>query len=199
MAFYMHFALRMSLKRTTHTTIDYYSKHLFLKVISYVLCPPDTEEEDEDQDAENPRTSFGRMTSAFRRRKSSRPRRKSDLAQAESAVSANNDQGRPVGLDGNYPSSTARSREKALDKVGEKLHIASAASRAVQALTEEYRVKINTDSMSIFLLRDGTLISIMRNSRDLLEPIYQRLSTQDTILREREDASMLLQALLDIS
>ena len=48
-------------------------------------------------------------------------------------------------------------------------------------------------------MRTGTLISIMKSGKQMLAPIYQRLSTSDTILREKEDASMLLQALLDLS
>ena len=46
-------------------------------------------------------------------------------------------------------------REKALDKLGKKLHMSKEATRQVRDLTEEYRVKIKADHMSVFLLRDG--------------------------------------------
>ena len=47
--------------------------------------------------------------------------------------------------------------------------------------------------------RAGTIISIMKSGAKMLAPIYSRLNTSETILREKEDASMLLQALLDLS
>lgn len=39
----------------------------------------------------------------------------------------------------------------------------------------------------------------MKSGAKMLAPIYSRLNTSETILREKEDASMLLQALLDLS
>ena len=53
-----------------------------------------------------------------------------------------------------------RAREKALDKLGKKLHMSKEATRQVRDLTEEYRVKIKADHMSIFLLRDGGSLCI---------------------------------------
>ena len=57
------------------------------------------------------------------------------------------------------------------------------------------------DMLSVFVLKDGTIISMTRDydSTELLSPIIDRLSLSGTILRESEDSSMVLHALLDLS
>lgn len=55
--------------------------------------------------------------------------------------------------------------------------------------------------MSVFMLRDGTVIT-MSNSECpglVLDPIYLRLDQEDGLLRRNPEGSMLLQALLDVS
>ncbi|MBW0493814.1 hypothetical protein O181_033529 [Austropuccinia psidii MF-1] len=74
-----------------------------------------------------------------------------------------------------------------------------AEREVVRQLTKDYKVRIHVEKLSVFLLRDGTLITIFSHdgSRTVL-PLIARLKTMDTLLRSSADASMLLQALLDI-
>ena len=68
------------------------------------------------------------------------------------------------------------------------------------ALTKNERVFIKHEPMFIFLLRDGTVIS-MRASPDLdyTSPIHERLHRPDSVLRTSEDASLLVESFLDLS
>ncbi|PPQ66055.1 hypothetical protein CVT24_000237 [Panaeolus cyanescens] len=61
------------------------------------------------------------------------------------------------------------------------------------------RVHVRVSPMFMFLLRDGTVISIhaVPNSR-FTAPITQRLRSRDTLLRKSADPSMLIHSLLDL-
>ena len=50
----------------------------------------------------------------------------------------------------------------------------------------------------MYLLRDGTVISVHTADRGFGDPIYNRLRTQHTILRASADPSLLVEALLDL-
>ncbi|KAF8759874.1 CorA-like Mg2+ transporter protein [Rhizoctonia solani] len=61
------------------------------------------------------------------------------------------------------------------------------------------RVEVDVRSVFMFLLRDGTLITIQRESGwEFGVPIYERLRLRDTLLRSSGDASLLLQSLIDL-
>ncbi|KAA1092445.1 hypothetical protein PGT21_002998 [Puccinia graminis f. sp. tritici] len=74
-----------------------------------------------------------------------------------------------------------------------------AEREVVRQLTKDYKVRVHVEKLSIFLLRDGTLITIFSHggSKSVL-PLLARLKSMDTLLRSSADASMLLQAVLDI-
>ncbi|OAV93580.1 hypothetical protein, variant [Puccinia triticina 1-1 BBBD Race 1] len=74
-----------------------------------------------------------------------------------------------------------------------------AEREVVRQLTKDYKVRIHVEKLSIFLLRDGTLITIFSHdgSKSVL-PLLARLKSMDTLLRSSADGSMLLQAVLDI-
>ncbi|POW00750.1 hypothetical protein PSTT_12950 [Puccinia striiformis] len=74
-----------------------------------------------------------------------------------------------------------------------------AEREVVRQLTKDYKVRIHVEKLSIFLLRDGTLITIFSNDgSESVLPLLARLKSMDTLLRSSADASMLLQAVLDI-
>lgn len=74
-----------------------------------------------------------------------------------------------------------------------------AARRVIKRLTREYRVLIERQQLSIFLTKDGTLISIFsKDGNSVIPSIIARLRIRDTLLRNSADPSMLLQALLDV-
>jgi Mg2+ and Co2+ transporter CorA len=61
------------------------------------------------------------------------------------------------------------------------------------------RVNVLLKNLFIFLLRDGTLVSIHQTpNSEFSEPILNRLRTRDTVLRTTADASLLLQSILDL-
>ncbi|CAE7178392.1 unnamed protein product [Rhizoctonia solani] len=72
--------------------------------------------------------------------------------------------------------------------------------RAIDALKQGTgRVEIDVRSVFMFLLRDGTLITIQRDPTwEFGVPIYERLRLRDTLLRSSGDASLLLQSLIDL-
>ncbi|CAE6524594.1 unnamed protein product [Rhizoctonia solani] len=72
--------------------------------------------------------------------------------------------------------------------------------RAIDALKQGTgRVEIDVRSVFMFLLRDGTLITIQREPTwEFGVPIYERLRLRDTLLRSSGDASLLLQSLIDL-
>merc|ERR1712093_215369 len=66
-------------------------------------------------------------------------------------------------------------------------------------LTHAYRVAVERQQLSMFLTKDGTLISIFsRDGSEVTPSIVARLRSRDTLLRTSEDASMLMQALIDV-
>jgi Mg2+ and Co2+ transporter CorA len=57
---------------------------------------------------------------------------------------------------------------------------------------------VSVEQVSIFLTKDNTVISFFENSADDIEgPILRRLNSQETILRQSCDASMMVQAVID--
>ncbi|KAJ7513039.1 magnesium transporter [Mycena galericulata] len=70
---------------------------------------------------------------------------------------------------------------------------------ALRALKSGERVDVNVYPMSIFLFRDGTVISIHSTpSLEMMEPITNRLRQFDGRLRASADASLLVQSLLSL-
>lgn len=97
----------------------------------------------------------------------------------------------------------------------------TAARWTVAELTKDVKVHIHVEQLSIFVLRDGTIISFSQDEGEfnvhfcLLEnhdtdprrppgyhpeisSILDRIASPDDLIRESEDASMVLQALLDV-
>lgn len=73
------------------------------------------------------------------------------------------------------------------------------AQMTLTDLKKAGRVDVCTHPISIFLLRDGTVISIMpSNFIDFTGPIMARLRQPDTGLRASADPSLLVQSLLDL-
>ncbi|KAF8956065.1 hypothetical protein BDZ97DRAFT_1672245 [Flammula alnicola] len=72
-------------------------------------------------------------------------------------------------------------------------------NREVEALKKGDRVAVSLEPMFIFLLHDGTVISIHPSlNLDFTSPITERLHRPDSVLRTSEDASLLVESLLDL-
>lgn len=69
----------------------------------------------------------------------------------------------------------------------------------IDHLSAKYMIPLRRSVLSIFMLRDGTLITMSASPcAGVLDPIYLRLDQEDGLLRRTCDASMLLEALLDV-
>ncbi|KAF1943815.1 magnesium and cobalt transport protein cora [Clathrospora elynae] len=65
------------------------------------------------------------------------------------------------------------------------------------ALTPKH-LTVSVEQVSIFLLADNSVISFFEHSaNDVEDMILKRLRTEDTILRRSQDASMIVQAIID--
>jgi Mg2+ and Co2+ transporter CorA len=61
-------------------------------------------------------------------------------------------------------------------------------------------VPIRKGVLSVFMMKDGTLISLCAHEiHEALEPIYERLEDEHSLLRRSGDVSMLAHALLDVT
>ncbi|KIJ66521.1 hypothetical protein HYDPIDRAFT_86366 [Hydnomerulius pinastri MD-312] len=73
------------------------------------------------------------------------------------------------------------------------------AQITLEELKKDGRVNVSVQPISIFLLRNGTVISILpQNRTDFAGPIMARLRQPDTGLRTSADPSLLVQSLLDL-
>lgn len=71
--------------------------------------------------------------------------------------------------------------------------------KLMQELKEGDRVDVALNPVCIFLLRDGTVISIHpQNNLEFTTPVRERLSQRHTTLRSTADPALLVHALLDL-
>ncbi|KAJ7074378.1 magnesium transporter [Mycena amicta] len=69
----------------------------------------------------------------------------------------------------------------------------------IAALTKGDQIIVKHEPMFIFLLRNGTVISIHpKPNLDFTEPVTERMQQQDGVLRTSKDPSMIVEALLDL-
>ncbi|KAI6136115.1 hypothetical protein F5141DRAFT_996716 [Pisolithus sp. B1] len=164
------------LHRRSHlrSKADYYPKHLFIQVLSHTLYDPDAPErnealEDLALDVPDAEDSGGNPEVMW---KTSLDRQK-DVRSGLQAVILRKE------------SVARRRREK--------------AQLTLDELKKDGRVHVKVEPVSIFLLRNGTVISIFpRDYVSFAEPIMARLQEPDTGIRTSADASLLVQSLLDL-
>ncbi|GBF99998.1 hypothetical protein Rsub_12725 [Raphidocelis subcapitata] len=74
----------------------------------------------------------------------------------------------------------------------------AAAAAAAVAAGAVLPMELTVQQVSMFLMRDGTLITLFRgDARDVCQPIVERLRGLRTLLTDSEDASFLLNVLAD--
>ncbi|KAJ7454681.1 magnesium transporter [Mycena latifolia] len=195
----------------TRSKADYYTKHLFLRILCHELGDPDeqilssaaegstltelprsdsptpfTDADAEMELREMGKGDFGEDEKTLRGTQSTRKRRPL-LPTTRSDVSA----GPRHRAQSRVP--TAR-RDTAEINKGRRIEEA-----AIQALKSGERVNVKVSPMYIFLLRDGTVISMHSTPNlELTQPITRRLRQRDTGLRTSADSSLLVQSLLDL-
>ncbi|KIO07082.1 hypothetical protein M404DRAFT_137500 [Pisolithus tinctorius Marx 270] len=200
---------------------DYYAKHLFIQVLSHTLYDPDTPERYEalgdlmvdSSDAEDSTPNPGLLGEQIRREYSPEPvsltekndstpttrsragttgtfRRKSSTKRRLAPGDVEDKPGHPNPV---LSGSVITRKESVARKRREK------AQLTLEELKKEGRVHVKVQPISIFLLRNGTVISILpRDCVSFAEPIMARLRQPDTGLRMSADASLLVQSLLDL-
>lgn len=201
----------------TRSKTDYYSQHLFIHVLSHTLASSSSPNSYTPGDEDSPRSSSpGPMTPGDYPKKEHF--RDNDV-HAEAG-----DEDRTI-YGGSAPAtwrlgSTIRSRRSAKTdmesvarvKEGDLTLLTSAtrketasrkrrekAQMTLTDLKKAGRVDVSIHPISIFLLRDGTVISVMpSNFIDFTGPIMARLRQPDTGLRASADPSLLVQSLLDL-
>ncbi|GAA6018221.1 hypothetical protein JCM10207_002871 [Rhodosporidiobolus poonsookiae] len=77
----------------------------------------------------------------------------------------------------------------------------AAARWTVAQLTKDVKVHIHVEQLGIFLFRDGTVLSFTQDAgyHPQISNLFERLQARDDLLRDSEDASFVLQALLDVT
>ncbi|KAI0082128.1 hypothetical protein K474DRAFT_1655466 [Panus rudis PR-1116 ss-1] len=184
--------------------VDYYQRHLFLRLLCHSLTddsantsftelprsssPEPIGEDDEDDDDEDDlkgdddKTMYG----------SANPSRFSTKR-------------------GGILRDTVRRRLKNMDEEDQPSHRSGSLSsnkqtrknarnfKLINTLTKGERVNVKIAPISIFLFRDGTVITIHKDTNlDFTSPITARLRQRDTGLRTTADPSLLVQSLIDL-
>ncbi|KAG0694044.1 hypothetical protein DFH29DRAFT_1006684 [Suillus ampliporus] len=208
---------------------DYYSQHLFIHVLSHTIASssssptsyiPEDEEplpprssspspmtpgdypkkeyfKDDDVGDDAHTMSEGSAPGTWRLGSGIRSRR-STKADMESATRGKEDDLTPL--------TTVTRKESAFQTNTHRITLAAQsrkrrekAQMSLADLKKEGRVNVSVQPISIFLLRDGTVISIMPSDFvDFGRPIMARLRQPDTGLRASADPSLLVQSLLDL-
>ncbi|KAL0575761.1 hypothetical protein V5O48_006204 [Marasmius crinis-equi] len=202
----------------TRSKADYYTKHLFLRVLCHELANAEDEEEQLKQmrfgssavsgstlvnDIDIPRSSSpeplteeDKMKMEFMEEEvtlhgtapNSRKSTMRNRARARMARDVEKGPAKPAGLLSFIPS-RQDSRRKRMQEAELKVH----------ALKKGEKVHVRQTAFYIFLYRDGTVITMQRYpDLSITQPILQRLQQRDTGLRTSADPALLVQSLLDL-
>ncbi|TFK42066.1 magnesium transporter [Crucibulum laeve] len=198
---------------------DYYSRHLFLRILCHELGDPDYSPSghsaaqgstltgeprsmspepmrDEDRlngvkggDVDEEKTMYGTPPTS---RQSTTKRRRNPLL----PTNRRDVDGMPKAS--NSASNLARLLKREGD-VKDARKERQVEEVSIEALKQGERVNVKVSPMFLFLFRDGTVISIHPEpDLDFTVPITQRLRSRDTVLRTSADPSLLVHALLDL-
>nr|XP_031861972.1 uncharacterized protein CI109_002385 [Kwoniella shandongensis]KAA5529044.1 hypothetical protein CI109_002385 [Kwoniella shandongensis] len=192
---------------TPRSKLDFYKNHLYLQLLIHHTSPSDeatlsliadeiaegragasvtnfAETDGEQTAPEGDGESTIGSTSAARRKSGIRDWFSSKRVLAQL----------PEGVEGVFEPSVVSPRYGGSNRTFEK----QAHTLTVNELSAKYMVPIRRGILSIFMLRDGTLISMdAKPTREVLAPIYDRLSDEQSLLRRSGDVSMLAEAILD--
>ncbi|KAG2153526.1 uncharacterized protein EDB93DRAFT_221576 [Suillus bovinus] len=210
-------ALEVILHKHGHTRskMDYYSQHLFIHVLSHTLASFSSPNSYTPEDEDLPRSSSpGPMTpgdyheyfkdndvhaesgdEGSEMHGSSAPAtwRLGSTIRTRMLPKADTESVPRAREDGLTPLTPATRKESASRKRREK------AQMILTDLKKAGRVNVCIHPISIFLLRDGTVISVMPSDFiDFTGSIMARLRQPDTGLRASADPSLLVQSLLDL-
>ncbi|KAF5385150.1 hypothetical protein D9615_001084 [Tricholomella constricta] len=185
---------------------DYYSKHLFLRVLCHKL-----EDSDDSEFTSSDTPAHGHTLTGLHRSASPTPL-EDGLEEDAMKEREDKDTMHPNGI----TQHNVKKRRHFLPRpllpnsqhdVEARLMRGAAVSRqkrvehevTLDALKHGERVDVKVSPMFVFLLRDGTVISIHKDpSLEFTSPISKRLHQRDTGLRTSADPSLLVHAILDL-
>ncbi|KDN48128.1 hypothetical protein RSAG8_03144, partial [Rhizoctonia solani AG-8 WAC10335] len=181
-------------RQNARSKADYFPQHLFIHILSHTLA----EDDNVASKKSAPPTRETNLTESPRQSKTYDPEAAigsvpyNRRAPTRTATMATIDE--PYGDNTNLGGIWTRGVETEAERKKE-MNI-----RAIDALKQGTgRVEIDVRSVFMFLLRDGTLITMQREPTwEFGVPIYERLRLRDTLLRSSGDASLLLQSLVDL-
>nr|XP_018266065.1 uncharacterized protein I303_00034 [Kwoniella dejecticola CBS 10117]OBR88223.1 hypothetical protein I303_00034 [Kwoniella dejecticola CBS 10117] len=170
---------------TPRSKLDFYRNHLYLQILIHHTTPSD--EIRLSIAAEE--MANGREDGIFGGGSSS------SMSAAERRERENNIPKLPEGVEGVFEPSLIAPRHGGHHTFDKQAH-----TLTVNELSAKYMVPIRRGILSLFMLRDGTLISMdAKPTREVLAPIYHRLEDESSLLRRSGDVSMLAQAILDVA
>ncbi|KAG6811459.1 hypothetical protein H0H92_007282 [Tricholoma furcatifolium] len=200
-------------RSSTRSKADYYTKHLFLRVLCHQLGAGD------EYTGHTESAAFGSTLNGVSRSHSPEPVEK----YGEEGLNGEEDEGTmydsttmkkrrsilpflrapPQDLEGAMPSrlSSNSSLGKLMNRATAKRQSQERDDVTLTTLKDDDRdrVKVKVSPMFIFLLRDGTVISIHTTpTLQLTSAISTRLHQRDTVLRTSADPSLLVHAILDL-
>ncbi|EKC99879.1 hypothetical protein A1Q2_05844 [Trichosporon asahii var. asahii CBS 8904] len=168
--------------------LDFYRNHLYLQILVQHIYDPDEETFEAEVDGVDNGTigdQDGMEAAAKRARRWWQ--RRSNSGQIRLPEGADN-VFEPSIPESEHTKKTSAPNDKAKHRF------------VIDQLSASYMVPIRRDILSVFMLRDGTVISVSKTPvMEVLEPIYERLEDEHSLLRRSGDPSMLIHALLDVA
>lgn len=197
--------------RSTRSKVDYYKQHLFVSLAAHKTFASDFEDDLQDP-AKNFSSSYGEPL-----------QKKDEEFLTETPISPNNPTAMTheryntalfwafmrLASNGILPAGPRRTlssnaaqfphrEENESQRKKEKEHVV--VRETVDRLTKDHKIHIRVEQLSIFLLRDNTILSFTQDPgfHFRFSKIFDRIHSQSDIIRESEDVSFVLQALLDV-
>ncbi|KAF8607725.1 hypothetical protein BDV93DRAFT_519744 [Ceratobasidium sp. AG-I] len=204
-------------RKNARSKADYYTKHLFVHVLAHTLGRQEGDDPDELEmlQTDEPKSMMSARTSSTYVDRNEAPelddgrnRQGSWMKRRQSRMSSSGSgaAGGPGWYDGKDLEQRAGTGEGQRKKPSIRNSLTpsgrakAANQRAIDELKKGFgRVYVKVASVWIFLLRDGTIVSISQDTQQMFgDAINARLRVRDTVLRASGDASLLLESLLDL-
>ncbi|CAE7123085.1 unnamed protein product [Rhizoctonia solani] len=210
-------------RKNARSKADYYTKHLFVHVLTHKLGrqEDDSDDSDDSVQTEEPlsmrtsrtsstgidrKGSYGSGDDGMDRDKKGRGgwlrRRKRSRYTDSSGLDGKKGPGWYGDLEqraGTGDDTRRKPRLRSSLLAARRAKVAN--EKAIDELKKGFgRVHVDVASAWMFLLRDGTLISVSQNASEPFgASVVDRLRVRDTVLRSSADASLLLEGLLDLA
>ncbi|OCF43448.1 hypothetical protein I317_02748 [Kwoniella heveanensis CBS 569] len=187
---------------TPRSKLDFYRNHLYLQILIHHTTPADGDRlsmvADELAQGGGREEFIDDDNNSVLGTEDAEPVRKGGLVSKIGSIfrSERRVAKLPEGVEGVFEPSVVLARHAGGNQTFEK----QAHTLTVNELSAKYMVPIRRGILSVFMLRDGTLISMdSKPTREVLAPIYGRLEDESSLLRRSGDVSMLAEAILDVA